>query len=136
MKQVTNPKNNIRIKNSDEMRRAFDVVAKTDGGKALVFEAKSIGQRVRDLRELSHSVIVEMLKSKEYKGLFHSVMIERCKTKKATVRNPYKLFIASKSVLKEIAVKGGDDYKSATETLQYACASEKNFTALVDQILE
>lgn len=137
MSKVKNPKNDIRTKNSDAMKVAFDAVAKTDNGKVMVVEAKAIGTRVRDLRELAHSTIMEMTKTTRwYKKRFYELMKERRWGKKSTVKHPFDLFKASKPVLKEIAVNGGQEYKATLMILQYTWSSRKTLTDTVNLILK
>lgn len=135
MNQVKNPKDNVRTKNSDAMATAFDAYAKTGKG-TIVIEAKDIGKRVTEMRELAYSTIMEMTKTTHwYKKRFYELMKERRWGEKQTVKHPFDLFKAAKPILKEIAVKGGDDYRTTTMILQFTWSSRKTLTDTVNLIL-
>jgi predicted metal-dependent phosphotriesterase family hydrolase len=136
MKKVKNPKDIVRAKDNSAMSTAFDAFGRTDNGQFIVVEAKNIGPRVTKLRELAHSTIMDMTRTTGwYKKRFYQLMDERRNTKKHAVNHPYDLFKAAKPVLKEIAVNGGDGYKSATMTLQYTWSSHKTLADTVNMIL-
>jgi len=139
------------IADNSAMANAFDAATKTEKGQIMVFEAKSIGTRVSELRELSYDTIMELPKgTKRYKGMFYQYMEKRRragepmtylkrdkngKTVPAEVKHPYDLFQASKPVLKKIAVNGGDEYDLTTVCFQYTWASEKALADTVTKIL-
>jgi len=115
---------------------AFDVVAKTTEGSILVVEAKNIGKRVTELRELAHSTIMDMTRTTSwYRKRFNQLMGERQRANKATVQNPFKLFEAAKPVLREIAVNGGDEFVNAKTILQFTWSSQSTLTDTMDLIL-
>lgn len=137
MKKVMNPKGIVRAKDNSAMSAAFDAYGKTEDGKALIVEVKAIGPRVTKLRELAHSTIMEMTKNTHwYRKRFYQLMKERKWGKKPTVTHPFDLFKAAKPVLRELAVKGGDDYKAALMTLQFTWSSRKTLNDTVKLILE
>ena len=135
-KKVRNPRKPVASADNSAMENAFDVLGMTNDGKTIVAEAKNIGPRVQALRELAHDTIMDLTKSTRwYKQRFYTLMTARRKLNKPAVKHPFDLFKAAKPVLKEIAVNGGDSYKSTTMTLQYTWSSDKTLTETVDLIL-
>lgn len=114
-----------------------DAFSKTEGGKVLVFQAKAIGIRVHDIKELAHSTIMEMTRNTHwYKKRFYQLMSDRKKAGKSSVGSPFDLFKAAKPVLREIAARGENaKYKSALMTLQFTWSSRKTLTDTVEMIL-
>lgn len=113
-----------------------DAFSETESGQILVIEAKAIGPRVTNLKELAHDTIVEMTKTTRwYHKRFHWIMQERVKANKPTVQTPFHLFKAAKPVLKEIAVQGGKEYSSAHMTLQFTWDSHESLQDTVNLIL-
>jgi hypothetical protein len=123
----------MRKINNNAMADAF---GKTESGKFLVVEAKTIGTRVHHIKELTHSTLVEMTRSTHwYRKRFHWVMIERIKAGKPTVQTPFDLFKAAKPVLRRIAANGGKEYNAALMTLQFTWQSSRTLGDTVELIL-
>ena len=133
MKKVKNPKDIIRTKDRNALADAF---AKTESGSFLAMQAREIGPRVHNIKELAHQTIMDMTRTTPYyRKRLHMVMDRRVKASKAIARNPYELFKAAKPVLKGIARRGGDEYERALNTLRFTWSSQKTLAETVTMLL-
>ncbi len=113
-----------------------DAFGKSKSGMLLVIETKEIGPRVKEIKELFHCTFVEMPRTtRYYYKRFYELMDERKRAGKTVAESPFALFKAAKPVLKKIAGRGGNEFKSALSDVQFTWSSKKTLNATVEMIL-